>query len=198
MPPIKVNNSSDDNHSRSAGDKRVAANGAGTGVAEVGGGFMDLVTTPLRRTLSGYLRKGSGNAGGSSSGGGSSSSRNNSLGSASLHSGIANGIDKSANGARSTFLATPSKGSRSANGRFYKCNGSGSNGVRRPADGRAPGRRDPEAVARQEAAAKLAAAEGDREGVDRSWQLPTNVDYYTDRGELLNCVYVYAKRECAR
>lgn len=55
--------------------------------------------------------------------------------------------------------------------------------VRRPADGRGPGRRDPEAVAKAEAAAKLAAAEAHRVGVDPTWQLPTNVDYYSDRGQ---------------
>lgn len=55
--------------------------------------------------------------------------------------------------------------------------------VRRPADGRGPGRRDPEAVAKAEAAAKLAAAEAHRVGVDPTWQLPTNVDYYADRGQ---------------
>lgn len=55
-------------------------------------------------------------------------------------------------------------------------------GVRRPADGKAPGRQDPAAVAKAEAAAKLAAIEAQRVGVDLTWQLPTNVDYYTDRG----------------
>lgn len=55
--------------------------------------------------------------------------------------------------------------------------------VRRPADGRAPGRQDPEAVAKAEAAAKLAYIQAHRVGVDPTWQLPTNVDYYTDRGE---------------
>lgn len=55
--------------------------------------------------------------------------------------------------------------------------------ARRPADGRAPGRRDPVAVAKAEAAAKLAAErERDDAGVDPSWRLPTNVDYYADRG----------------
>ena len=53
---------------------------------------------------------------------------------------------------------------------------------RRPANGKAPGRRDPEAVARMEAEAKLAAERLQNEGTDRSWLLPTNVDYYTDRG----------------
>lgn len=57
--------------------------------------------------------------------------------------------------------------------------------MRRPADGKAPGREDPVAAARAEAAAKLAKAaamEADRMGEDPAWQLPTNVDYYTDRG----------------
>lgn len=103
----------------------------------------------LRRTLSGFQRKGSaGSAGGGSNG--------------SVHS--------------------------STNGDSHRINGSMGgrrpSGGRRPADGRAPGRRDPEAVARMEAEAEARkkAEEEEPEGVDRSWQLPTNVDYYTAPG----------------
>ncbi|CAM9886979.1 unnamed protein product, partial [Ectocarpus fasciculatus] len=63
-----------------------------------------------------------------------------------------------------------------------------SGGVRRPADGRAPGRRDPAAVARLEAQA-AARAKAEKEeldgGVDLSWQLPANVDYYSAPAALL-------------
>lgn len=60
-----------------------------------------------------------------------------------------------------------------------------SGGVRRPADGRAPGRRDPAAVARleAEAAARAKAEKEELDGrVDLSWQLPANVDYYSAPG----------------
>ncbi|CAN0432270.1 unnamed protein product, partial [Laminaria digitata] len=79
--------------------------------------------------------------------------------------------------ASGSTLSRHGSGSRRANG--------GGGGVRRPANGKAPGRRDPEAVARLEAAAKLTAEEIDLEGCDPSWRLPTNVDYYTDRAALL-------------
>ncbi|CAM9685389.1 unnamed protein product, partial [Scytosiphon promiscuus] len=110
----------------------------------------------LRRTLSGFQRKGS-------PGGGSNGS---------VHSSSNGDSHSNSNG---------------TGGGGHGMGGRRPSGGRRPADGRAPGRRDPAAVARMEAeaAARKKAEEEEPEGVDRTWQLPTNVDYYTAPAALL-------------
>lgn len=124
------------------------------GSGDGGGGF-------LSRTLSGYHRKGSG-------------------GSSSLHSSR----HSSANGDGSTKAANGGLGLKVALG-GRRSSGGSVGSARRPANGRAPGRRDPAAVARleAEAEARRRAEQAEPEGIDRSWQLPTNVDYYTTPGE---------------
>eukprot|EP00903_Cladosiphon_okamuranus_P006463 g6323.t1 len=120
----------------------------------------------LSRTLSGYQRKGSAASNGSSS----------------VHSSATNG-----DGGGGGKAHTPAKNGLRAGGGGRlggrRLSGSG----RRPADGRPPGRRDPAAVARleAEAEARRRAELAQPEGVDRSWQLPTNVDYYTSPAALL-------------
>ena len=146
--------------------------------------MLDLIT-PLRRTLSEYRRKNSSSGSGCGSSHGVSGTRGFSAGGGggSAHdsgsSSSANGVGGGSGGDGGRKASASSSLSRHGSGRP---NGGGG-GVRRPANGKAPGRRDPEAVARLEAAAKLAAEEIDLEDCDPSWRLPTNVDYYTDRGE---------------
>lgn len=195
-------------------DRRNEADGglsnASGGGGGVGGLFSSMVTTPLRRTLSGYRRNDSSSGGGGSHNGtsnGHGNSNSNHGDSDHGDSGYSNGPTGTATTAGSnrgitssgSFAAAFNSNNKSTkaspllsmrNGRGAKdrrrSNGEAGGGraIRRPADGRAPGRRDPVAVAKLEAAARQAAQQGEPDGVDRSWQLPTNVDYYTDRGRL--------------
>ncbi|CAM9913109.1 unnamed protein product [Pylaiella littoralis] len=125
----------------------------------------------LSKTLSGYNWMG----GGGNAGSGSNSSIHSSTnGDSSKATKDKDGSGRG-NGGGGAVAALGVRGRRSAGG------------GRRPANGRAPGRRDPAAVARleAEAAARLKAERAQPAGVDRTWQLPVNVDYYTAPAALL-------------
>lgn len=171
-------------------------NSSGNSGPDGQGLFLSLVSTPLRRTLYGFGRKGSdmGNRNGNHSthgggvGGGNKHSTSMSASNHRPRGGGGDGgdaLDRSSSSSRNATITPPKKYNGSAAGNLGTGGRRGRGAVRRPADGRAPGRRDPAAVAKLEAAAKRAAAELEleREGTDPSWRLPTNVDYYTDRGE---------------